>query len=494
MVELGWGEPISFVTAKVGVMLALPDVKVIVLGALRMALPSPDAAVVDIRAELFGEITPEHLLVIVSLAGSRVAGFSISGDFGVLIGYGSTPEFALSAGGFHPHYKPPAELAGIRRVAVDLSPPAVLTLRASAYFALTSNSFQLGTNVQLRADVGGVGAEGHLSFDALVRWEPTFAFEIDLAAGVSIYALGTSFAGIDLRLHLEGPAPWIAHGTASISLLFFDIDLSVGPLQWGDATNPPPDSVSPVTLVATALAKPASWRPVVPEGGDRVVTLVAVDAADGILVHPLGAFEVRQHAVPLETTIDRVGPHGVTERRVNLGAPTIGTLPVAAVSPTRDRFAPGEFLKLTDDEKLCRPAFEDFPSGMRFAGVQADRHGAPVVSTYRWNTVYPHEAALEPQRQTVLVSPLLRARLIAASAAARSPVRTAQPYLVDRDPARLADAGTVLVRGVDDLRSVDGAPAGPMTTTHAARLLDELAAEDPSLRGTVQLVGPGVAP
>ena len=30
----------------------------------------------------------------VSLAGSRIAGFTISGDFGLLIGYGDDPDFA----------------------------------------------------------------------------------------------------------------------------------------------------------------------------------------------------------------------------------------------------------------------------------------------------------------------------------------------------------------------------------------------------------------
>ena len=79
-------------------------------------------------------------------------------------------------------------------------------MQAKAYLALTANSFQLGAEVHLRADVGVAGAEGHLSFDAIVRWAPTFSFEIDLSAGFSIYALGMSFAGVDLRLNLGGPA------------------------------------------------------------------------------------------------------------------------------------------------------------------------------------------------------------------------------------------------------------------------------------------------
>src|SRR5262249_40926926 len=159
---------------------------------------------------------------------------------------------------------------------IDLSPPALLTLRTEGYFALTSNSVQLGALVQLRADVGVAGAEGHLSFDALVRFDP-FAFEIDLAAGISLYVFGTSFGGVALALHLEGPGLWLAHGTASVSFLFFDFDFEVGPLTWGEGDNPPADSVSPVQLVVDALQKPASWRSFAPDEGDRVAHLIDAD-------------------------------------------------------------------------------------------------------------------------------------------------------------------------------------------------------------------------
>jgi phosphohistidine swiveling domain-containing protein len=94
--ELGWGSPVSFVTARLGVVLsAAADPTLVLLGSLRLALPAPDAAIVDLRAELYGEITPDHTLVLVSLEGSKVAGFSLSGDFGLLIGYGDDPELAI---------------------------------------------------------------------------------------------------------------------------------------------------------------------------------------------------------------------------------------------------------------------------------------------------------------------------------------------------------------------------------------------------------------
>jgi hypothetical protein len=494
IVEIGWGTPVSYVTAKVGVIISLPDPKIILLGAVRVALPLPDAPIVDLRAEVYGEITPEHLLFLVSLQGSQVAGFPVNGDFGLLIGFGDDPEFALSAGGFHPHYKPPGELAGMRRVSIDISPPALLKLRTESYFALTSNSFQLGAYVQLRADVGGAGAEGHLGFDALVRWAPHFSFEVEVRAGISLYVEGLTFASVGLHLTLTGPGPWSAHGTASVSILFFDFDFEVGPITWGEGDAQPVDAVSPVALVADALRKPEAWHGTAPDQGDRVARLRQVEVAGAILVHPLGAFELRQHVLPLETHLDRIGQHPVTEPRVDLGAPTIGELPARAVSETTDRFAPGQFLDLTDDEKLSRPGFESLPSGMRLAGVGADTHTAPVQSTYQWHTVFPHEVTLRPLGLPVQFIGLLLPKVLAAGPAARGPLQNAQPYAVKPDPVGIAESGMVVVRGVRDLQPVAGISSAPMTTTAAARAVSDAVAADPSLAGTMELVGPGVAP
>jgi hypothetical protein len=379
----------------------------------------------------------------------------------------------------------------LQRVSIDLSPPAILSMQARAYVALTSNSVQLGAFVQVRADVAVARAEGHIGFDAIVRWAPRFSFEIDLDAGFSVSAFGVSFASVDLRLHLEGPGPWLAHGTATVSLLFFDADIDVGPLQWGDADNPPPDSQSPVQLVVDALGKAASWRAVAPDQGDRVASLVEATVENAVLVHPLGAFEVRQHAVPLETVIDRIGPHAVTEHRVNLSDPVIGANPIAAVSHTMDRFAPGQFLTLSDDEKLSRPAFEDFPSGARFAGVAQDTVGAAVESPYRWNTVYPHRDDLIELKELFLLDRGLLRRVIAGAPAARNRVSTANAYLADVDPVRFAAAGTVTIRSTHDLTPVTGLPDGPLTTTAAARLITADVGTD--LSDVVQLVGPGVS-
>lgn len=488
MLELGWGAPVSFVTARLGVVIALPDPKVILIGSLRVALPAPEAPIVDIRADIYGEITPDHLLFMVSLGGSRLAGFSLAGDFGLLIAWGEHPDLAISAGGFHPHYSPPGELAGMRRVSVDVSPPSLITLRAEAYLALTSNSFQLGTRLELRAEVAGVGAEGHLQFDALVLWEPTFHFEIDLSAGVSLYAFGESFASVDLSLHLEGPGPWIASGHASLSLLFFDVDFDLPRIMWGDGDNPVAQPVDSQALVQTALSDTAAWEARLPPDTDMLASLVVLPDGGPPVVHPLGALEARQHVVPLETVITHIESTPVEVPRINLGAPTLtaaGQPPAqaTAVSHATDQFSPGNFLDLTEDQKLARPAFEPFPSGIVIAAETVE-YGTQQSTEYEWFTVCPPVKTRTRQLFTGLVG--LHEVLLANGPAGLAQFSNANPYAAAAAPIKVADAGAAKVRSTLDLGIVGGVVDTYMTTAAAAQVVSALAV------GTAQVVGVGV--
>ena len=483
MIEIGWGRPISFLTAQLGVILSLPDPKIVIIGRVRIALPAPELPIVDLRATVYGEITPEYLLILVSLRGSRIAGFTVGGDIGMLIRWAGGAEFAISAGGFHPRYTPPPQLSGMERLQMDLSPPAILTLRAEAYFALTSNSVQLGCRVEMGADLGVASISGYFHFDALVIFAPHFMFMIDLGIGLTVRAFGVTLCGVNIQLHLEGPAPWRAEGSAEVEILWWDVDIDVGPFTWGDDDNPPPEPIDARQLVFDAIDhKPGAWAALTPPGTDQLVKMLPPKPSDtAINVHPLGLFEVRQHAVPLETEIVRVGGNPVPggKQRIHLGQPKAGAEPAAGVSEVTDLFSAGNFLNLTDDQKMSRPSFEPMPAGARIRppGEKA-AWAAARQAELKYETFVADPDGLPGMRlrASAVDSLFLNSAAIGlnAGAAGRSQLRAGRRYSTEPDPIVLADAAESTVRAKSTLAS---AAATTMTYTHAAE-----AAQDAGLQ------------
>src|SRR5262249_52460702 len=144
---------------------------------------------------------------------------------------------------------------------------------------------------------------------------------------------------------------------------------------------------------AGALRGAGAWTTLLPAGTDTLARLVPDDGTE-LLVHPLGALEARQQKVPLEVEIDRIGSSAGTARRVDLADPQVGDAPAGAVAHAYDAFAPGHFLKLTQDQQATRPDFETFASGMQVTASRTPVYGgdgAAVGVPYAWETVFPHE-------------------------------------------------------------------------------------------------------
>ena len=483
MVKMGWGHPVSFVTASLGLILQLPDPKIVILGTFQLAVPSPDLPIVNLKGALYSEITPDHVVVRILLEDSVIAGLSVTGEVGVYLGLGADPGFAISAGGFHPQYQPPAELNDLRRLTIDMSPPVILTIRATAYVALTTNSFQLGGRLEAAGNIGPVSIHGFIQLDAILRWAPSFSFEVDLSAGFDMRFEGVSFAGVSLSLHLAGPRPWIIHGTATLEIpILPDIDVEVGPITWNREPNPPPPMISPRALVLEALNEPTAWAAKPPTGVGSVVTLRTTSDDPPLLAHPLAEFEGRQSRVPLETTITKVGADPVlpNENRVNLGQPTLTqqdvSVPFGAVSPVVDHFAPGQFLDLTDEEKLHRPAFEDMPAGIHLGpanGIRTiDTNDEATESDLHYDTVFPRMSFTTASREEFF--PFTAYAVLAVGAAGRTPLRADTRYATKWDPIEFAPAAQVRIRSTTDLTAPPGLADEPLTYTAAADRLATL--------------------
>ncbi len=104
-------------------------------------------------------------------------------------------------------------------------------------------------------------------------------------------------------------------------------------------------------------------------------------------VHPLGALSARQRVLPLGQTIDRFGTSVVRPTSFSLKCFAVGTDTHPPEAHLYDDFSPGQFLSLTDDERVARPAFESMRSGgsvkaIRFRLPTGGENGVPGQSGY----------------------------------------------------------------------------------------------------------------
>jgi len=475
LAELGWGSQAGFVIAKLGLMIGLPDPKVVLLGALQVGVPSAKVdeklRIVDLRAEIYGEFTPEYVLLRVGLSNSKLGQMAISGDLGLLIRWAGGADFALSVGGFFPGFPAPPELAGMRRIRMDLSPAKWLEIYVDGYFAITANSVQFGGGIHLHADVGVAEGRAWLTLDALFKWAPRFYFEVRITAGFSIAVLGHDFANVSFEGTLKGTTPWWIHGRATIDVWFLPtVHFDIGPFQWGEVDAAPQPLLSPLSIVAAALSEDRAWTPQLPVGADTLAHFVRDDDTP-LLVHPLGMLEVKQLQVPLDTKLDRIGSAKLTANRVTLATPLVQGEAASVASQAMDQFSPGHFQQLSDEEQLSRPAFVTMPAGMRVAATAAPASGPATSVAYEWDTFFPQEETPGRFQHAALFSSRMTdvsLRTGAVSVAART---HRNPYSGDPAPIALRDSSLRTVGQRADLSAI-GAAAGAITFSAAAELRD----------------------
>lgn len=375
MFQISWGG--RLVAATVAVLTEISDqVRISIIGKLVVAIPDPELPLVYLRATFFGHIDPGEpsVMFVASLTGSSFVGMPMSGDLLLLTRGGSDATFVLSAGGFHPAFALPRGVPRLRRIGMDLSPSPLIEFRCEAYVAITSNSVQFGARLELVAEVAGCGLRGHLGLDVLLQWRPHLYFVVQISAGIALRVAGRTLAGIDLDLELSGPTPWRARGRGSVSLFFFSVSFDFDE-EWG---SPPPVS-GPAPDVSrelrTALEALDAWVVHRATPGTGGVTLTA--AADralgrGQLVDPYADLTARQRRVPLALSIERFDRLPVAAQSWDITGARLGERPAPLEHEIREEFAPGQFIALTDDQQLSRPAFERFRAGIQLLSGEVE--------------------------------------------------------------------------------------------------------------------------
>ena len=108
MARFGWGTP-TLITAELGVIVAVPDLEIAVVGELATVLPREDLALLELHMGVVGfiDVPAATAWVAASIYDSRLVGLTLSGDMAMYLSLGDAPYFLLSVGGFHPAWSAP---------------------------------------------------------------------------------------------------------------------------------------------------------------------------------------------------------------------------------------------------------------------------------------------------------------------------------------------------------------------------------------------------
>jgi hypothetical protein len=491
MAIIGWGTP-TLIEAELGLILEVPEpVRLLLIGEISARLPTRDQPLVELHVDVLGAVDFEArtLSIDASLHDSRIGPFAITGDAALRMAWGKDPTFALALGGFHPAFQPPPGFPELRRLTIALGDGSNPRITCQSYLALTSNTVQIGADVQVHAKAMGLTLDGWLGFDVLMSFRP-FSFQADFSAGVAVKFHGRTLAGVRLEGVLSGPAPWRVRGEACVSVLFWDACLDFD-VRFGEERAVELPAVDPWPALAVAISDARNWAAHLPPTAQRVVTLAAPRPGDvEVLADPMGTLELHQRVVPLNRRITKFGeatPIGAD--RFDVVQVLVGTT-TASHRPVEDFFAPAQFEDMTDGEKLSRPSFERMHAGVA-VGSDAVAHGPAMGLGVTYETII---IDTEWEARPGGAYELPREHLVAQAsigAAAHAPLRNLgnrrfAPAAGTPAAVRL-DEETYVVASTADLSP---SPAFATGLTHGAAMLAlrEHLASHPQDRGRLQVV------
>jgi len=489
MAKLGWGEP-TLVSLSLGIVIEIPPGDIALLGVLRVALPADELALLVLQVNFAGalEFSKSRLYFFASLFDSHLLFITIQGEMGLLFAWGDDANFVVSVGGFHPQFTPPPlPFPTPQRIQIDVINESFARIRCDGYFAVTTNTVQFGAHADMYFGFSALSVQGHTGLDALIQFSP-FHFIVEISTSFSVQVFGVGVFGIDIDLSLEGPTPWHAHGTASISILFFSIGVNVD-LTFGDArdTTLPPVAVMPI--VSGELGKRSNWKAQLPSGSNLLVSLRKLDPAESDLVlHPVGMLQVSQRRVPLDLKLDKLGSQKPSD--ANEFQLAVSSAGLAKTRNLQEPFAPAQFRDSDDATKLSEPAYSPQDSGIELAPSGNIYDAATAITRIVRYDLTIIDTKLEPKRQRFFVYPgALFAHWLAGTSAARSALSAYRDGLAYPYDGRVAvSSETYAVAHAADNTLVHP-EAGAFASRVAARdYLDRAVAANPNLAGTLHVL------
>ncbi|MGL1934382.1 MAG: hypothetical protein OCD01_05160 [Fibrobacterales bacterium] len=372
MARIIWNNP-AVLTIDAGILVEFPNpIRIAIMGILKTAIPNKERPLLKLNAAFLGVIDFDKgmLSFDASIYDSKLLTFGLFGDLCLRLSWGQQKSFVISAGGFHPSYTPPSYLAipEMRRMTIvfhEKNPRVIL----ESYFAVTSNTVQVGARASLTYKKSGAKVSGHLGFNTLFQFDP-FAFIADFSCGVSVKVWGCSLCDVSLYGELSGPTPWKVYGKVRVSLGWFGSVTAKVSVEWGDKSKEPMKEVALEPLFRDELERISNWE--ITEGRDDDVTFVDFGEDSVLYLAPNGDVTFNQTVLPLKKTIERFGtakPNDIN--KVTIKGVEIGDED-ATIKALKSEFPTTFFKDLSGKDgmkdKLSASDFEKFESGLTAEG------------------------------------------------------------------------------------------------------------------------------
>lgn len=351
---------------------------IILVGALSVALPTKEKALIQLNAYFVGSIDfTQGMSFNASLVNSKIMFIEISGDIAFRLNWGKNKSFILSAGGFHPAYTPDAALRlhNMKRLTMKMD-YKVLRIQFTNYFALTSNTVQFGSKIDLKIEWAGFKVLGYFEFDCLFQFKP-FYFMFDVSTGVEVSWKKIVLLAVNLNFSLSGPAPWNAKGKASFKILSFSKTVQFN-YTWGKEEKDNQISyISIYQLISNEYYKPENWKISLTEVQDAQVRLKQkTDAQEKeLMIQPFGGLSFEQSIVPLNKNLQKFG-EGIKPAdysNIRISKVEIGNKIFDNSESTTYDFAPALFFNLNDKEKLAAPSYKKMDNGVQIKASLNER-------------------------------------------------------------------------------------------------------------------------
>ncbi len=392
LAKLGWGTPtLISITLGIVIEIRVDDSggieRIAILGVLKCILPDEEAALLVLQVNFIGAIDfqKKNAFFFASIFDSRVLFITLEGEMGVLVAWSEDSNFVVSVGGFHPRFNPPPLPFPVpKRVSLNILNESWGKIRVQGYFAVTTNTVQLGTKLELYFGFSAFKIEGHLAFDALFQFDP-FYFIVELSGKVSLKVFGAGLFSISLKLSLEGTSPWRAKGYGKIKILFFSFKARFDE-TWGESKNTELPPIEIIPLLEKELKKVRNWQAITPKSNNLLVSLRDLpESEETLALHPVGSLRVSQRAIPLRIHLDQVG-NQKPEDANKLDFEAAGSL--EKIGDIRESFARAQFQEMKDSKKLSSPAYEKEVGGLELsvAGDQT-RFGKLTVRHVRYELI-----------------------------------------------------------------------------------------------------------